>query len=468
MNKLSLLIIIFTPILMVSIMFFFDDITISLYVLLFVSIGITVFILLLINPFLGLLSIIFFNQFDSLIQLPASLTIGRAMGIIVAIGWFLKYFYMQKTYFFHSKAINMFVLCFIIATFISSLLAHYPVQSLKIALTISLQCMMLFFIQDFISDKKHLKIFIMTIAISAGIASLFGIMQYMLLGTHEYTFGTITSFKGEASRVAGFRQNPNGFASLLMSGIPVLLFLGLNTKNFIIRLVYTFFFLTSVIALCLTLSRTHFFGFAIFLFIYIYLNFRHKIYSSKNFVLLSIIVLTITLIYYVWLSDIINERIIGYTFSGEDTSAEVRFNVFLKSIKLLFEHPIFGIGFGNLELLDRFDYKYGFIYGHGGHDIVSVLFVSTGSLGILLFIALCYKTFKYFNVLTNRFITQNDKYLLNFIIILKASLMALLATCFGDPIILQRIFWIYIALVVLIYRWSTFELRISKTKNRYI
>lgn len=449
-----LIFIIFTITCLISIIYLTGDIEISLYYVSAIFIGILGFMLVTRNPLLGLLLIILINHFDDLFQLPISLTAGRIVGVTVALGWFFKYFYRKKTFFFQLMDLNKFLLLLVSFMVISSLLSFYPGRSLIMVFTIFLLILMVFFIQDFISDKKKLNLLIITIALSVGIASLVGIIQYESLLSGNMLTGHV-AYEGEEqiARVSGFQKNPNGYGILLMSGIPLLLFLAVNANNSILRKVSTFFFLTSIVSLAFTMSRTHIIGFIIFFLIYISLNFKHTAIGRKQFMSLAMVLVLLIAIISIFLFNIINQR----SFSPGDITHEARYDILLKGIKYFMKYPLFGIGFRNFELLDRVDARFGFIYGRPGHEIISELFVCVGLFGSILFIVLCYKTLRYFNETIKSLVKYNDKYLLNLIIVLKAAFVALLCTFFGDSIILQRIFWIYIALGVTIHRWIKYR-----------
>ncbi len=430
----------------------FNDIAKSLYVSLgMLGVGV-VAILIFRNPLYGLMLIIFINVFDDMIPLPGIGTVGRFIGVIVAVSWILKYVFMQKTYFFHSKGVNMTALCFIISMIISSLLAQFPMQSLKNAFTITLLILMMFFIQDFIDNKKDLKLFLMTIALSVGIASLFGFVQYKFLGYGENILGTVT-VEGDVQRLAGFQSNANALGILLTAGIPILLFLALNTNKFTFKLIYILLFFTSITSMALTISRTHIYGFLLFLFIFISLGFMYKKINMKHLIYLLTILIISASISYMVLNEMISDRKFDRTMTINDDSSKARVLIFQKGVKALLEHPFFGIGFNHLELLYWSDNKYGH-ERRPGHDVVSVVFTSTGFFGGLIFIVLCYKAIYYFKMAIKNFGNGNQKYLQNLSIILLSAFLALLLTGLGNPLIFQRILWIYIAFSVVLYRWS--------------
>jgi O-antigen ligase len=457
MKKLNILpIIIAIPIVgLILSVFLLHDIVAGLYVMIGVTIGIASLILMIFYPFFGLLSIVIVNQFDNFIFLPLSATAGRMIGVMVALGWFLKYFYGRKTIFFELLNINKIALLFIISMLASSLLATAPLRSFNIVLTTTLLITMMFFMQDFVKDTKDLRLLILIIALSVGISSLVGVIQYKSLLIGAQSMGTVL-YEGEdhTARVAGLTLNPNGYAVMLMAGIPFLLFLSLNSSNFFLKFISILLFLTSIISLGLTLSRTNIYGFGAFLFFFILIYFKSKNITKNQFSILLTILIIVIFLGSIFLFDFIKQR----AFSFEDSSSGIRYLIFSKGINLFIEHPLWGIGFGNFELLDTVDNKYVNIQGRPGHDIMSVPFVSTGAIGTFLLILLCFKTYNYFNSAAIYLTKLNEKYLCNLICILKSAFIALLLTGFGNPIIFQRIFWIYIALASIIYRWSSLRI----------
>jgi O-antigen ligase len=212
------------------------------------------------------------------------------------------------------------------------------------------------------------------------------------------------------------------------------------------------------------LSRTNILAFIVFLLIFIFYNFRYSNIGRGRLISLFMILLLLACLSSVFLLDIVAAR----SFTFEDSSSDLRWTMVLKGIAVLAENPVFGIGFGNFELDDGFD-EFGSITGRPGHDLVSVAFASTGLLGTILFILICYRTLRYFNSAVRHFIALDDRYLTNLIITMKSAYIALLLSCLGNPIIFQRIFWIYTALAVVLHFWSRKESMPSAARAaRYI
>jgi len=92
-----------------------------------------------------------------------------------------------------------------------------------------------------------------------------------------------------------------------------------------------------------------------------------------------------------------------------------------------------------------------------------LLFAGTGLFGGLTFIFLCCITINFFYKSVMIFANSNQKYLCNLSIILLSAFIAILLTGAGTYVIDQRIFWIYIAFSVVLFRWGKSQIDITKT-----
>ncbi len=341
---------------------------------------------------------------------------------------------------------------------ISSLFAVSPSESFRYAVKIILFISMTFYIPDFIRNKKQLNIFVMTIVISLSFVSTMGLIQYLALQSGQETFGQyLYTNTGEISRLGGL-TGANAYAQELMAGIPFLTFLVFNHKKTFVKFILFCILMISLVSLGLTISRTHIMGFMMFLFVYFFLNLKHRTFTKKQLFSLSVFLIVLAIIVSTFLISHMSQR----SFEGDDNSSNIRYHVFLEAVELLKEKPFFGIGFNNLEIINSMNYKPGLTFGRAGHDIVSIIFVSVGIPGSLIFIALFYIVLKYLSVSLRRFASQENMYLVRFIITIKAAFIAQLFTGFGNSVLLGRIFWIYVALTLVIYRWSA----LSPDKNK--
>jgi O-antigen ligase len=413
--------------------------------------GVALALFVLMRPMIGLLLIISINQFDSLVEMPTVVvTPGRIIGIVVAIGWLFSYLQKKGSNITLLNGFNILPVLLVFSIISSTLMSPFPKESLLGGLTLIFLIFMFFLIQDFIANEKLLKLFIVVVAFSAGTASIIGILQYEGFMGAEEVIGTVTNYSGGA-RFAGFRNNPNGYGAILMSGIPFLLFMTINGRNKILKILSAIFLMTSVTSLYLTMSRTHVFGFIAFLGAFLFLSFKKGQITFRKFLLTAVIIFSFTVIY-LNMSGFVQGRIVRDTFSGEDTSVSDRADIFYKGLHVLMKHPIFGVGFGAFkwEYIDG----YSQVAGEDGHDVVSGFFASTGLFGIIVFIFFCIKTFRHLSVANRFFSLTQRNYLINLSITLKSAFIALLLSGSGNTLVFERIFWIYIALAAVLCRWA--------------
>jgi O-antigen ligase len=437
----------------------------TLVILLCLVVGLPVLLLALLYPIVGLSLVILVNPFDNLIHLPMGFTIGRALGVVVALAWLFKFLLTRRSSLFFAKSFNLFALLLIIEMLVSSLLSAFPGKSMGMTLTVIFLILMFFFVQDFVLNERHLRALLAVIAVSIGAASLVGILQFLGFEGAKAVIGNISSYdtgSDSGARFSGFQTNPNGYGLLMMAGIPFLFFFAINGKTYFYRVLASIVLATSVVSLFLSLSRTQVAGFIVFGASVAFMNFRNGRISRKQMFYLGLLMLFF-LVLYSQMPDFVGDRLVRYTFSGQDTSTEERKYILLKGIELLQNNPFFGIGFGAFPETDS-KYARHLVPGVVGHDLVSVFFASTGLLGALLFIFLCYKTFKYLNGAQTSFRASNNTYLFNLTLTIKAAFIAVVSTSLGQPIVVERIFWVYLALAALLYRWGSLtQMKAAKT-----
>lgn len=413
---------------------------------------------ILLRPMFALLLILMINPFDqlinSLIDMPGGFTVGRLLGILVFIGWILKFFLSRKSNVASLKGFNLVPLLMIFSMLVSTLLSSYPTLSFDASLKISLLIIMTIFIQDFVNSKQQLNILISVIALSAGIASLVGIIQFFGYKGYIELIGTVSNFAGEGVRFAGFDSNPNGYGMTLMSGMPFLYFMMNDSRTRTLKFIYAFFLLTSVVSLYLTMSRTHFFGLIAFVVFIVLSKLKDKQITPKQVFFIAVGIL-LSIVILLKMPAFVSDRLIRDTFSGRDTSVEARGDIFLKGFEILESNPLFGAGFYSSSEIDSV--RFANIKGYHGHDMISVYFAGTGMVGGTLFVLLCFMTYRYLNAALKYYTSVSDHYLSNFTSTVKYAFGALLVTSLANPIVLQRIFWVYVALAAVLSRWAVVE-----------
>jgi len=427
------------------------DVSSWLLVLGGVGLGIALFLIVLVHPLAGLLMVIFLNQVDNIISLPGGASIGRLVGLVAALAWFLKFCYTRKTALFEDRSLNMNLLLFMLALVASSLLAFSPGMALKGTLTVSMLVIMVYLIQDFVRDFRQLDIFLKTIVFSVGIGALIGVVQYTMFMVGIGGGGAIAregiGTSHEVLRFGSVRGDPNSFAIMLMQGIPLMVFFAANSKTFKSKIIASGVALAAIVSLGLTLARTHFFGFIVFFFVYILLTYRNNV-NIKKVVLITVLLIVCMGVSYNFLIDSAIER----SSSFSDSSTEKRTWIMLKGVDLFMRHPVFGVGLNNFELLYPTDRRYAFISGWPGHDVISVVFAGTGLFGGTFFLLISIKTLKNLMKSIRMYSSYGNLYLMNLSITVTAAFIAMLSTSLGNPLVFERAYWIYIALAVILHR----------------
>ena len=441
-NKIPVTIAILVPIVLVSTIYYFNDIETSIYVLIITLIIIAVMTLFILNPLWAYLLMILYMPYSEIIPVPIIGSGQRIFFIIVTIGWFLKYFMRGRTVLWDIIKFNRIILFFIFFMFLSSTLAIKPMPSFAMTFQIIFYIFMGFILQDLVDDKTKLRILITVLALNVGIVSLFGISEFLVSGaTNEY---------GGINRVGSVYDHPNQFGKVLMFGIPFLAFLGFNARNFLLKVACLIMLLTSIFSLALSLSRAFMLAFIVFILAYLVLSLKNRLLSIK----VIGAVLLIFIVFPFFIPDTIMDNITDR--SSKNVTEEARYYILLKGIDVFLENPLFGIGFENFPYAYTFDKKYSDLVrrGRAGHEIVSNVLVSIGMFGSLTLIIVFYKIMHWLNKAAKNLIIQHDKYFINFTVLLQAGYIAFLSSAIATSVIFGIEFWIYYALAIKIYRLS--------------
>ena len=439
MNKILIMIAIIIPVVMMAVITYFNDIELSLYVLIILLIVTCLLAFLIFNPFWGLALMILYMPYSEFISIPLIESGQRVLFIIITIGWLLKYFLKNVSVIFDIIKSNKIIMLFIFSMLISSVLAVKPIPSLTMSFQITSYIFMAFIMQDLIADRKKLIIFITVIAFNVGIISLFGVNEYLVTG--------ITNERGGTIRIGSVYGSANQFGKVLAFGIPFLAFLAFNARNFLFKSICLLLLVSSIFSLFLSLSRSYMLVFVLFVIVFMGLSLRKNIMSIKKVIIILLIIVLISF----FMSNLILENIMMRV--SKNVTEEARYHILLKGIDLFLENPLFGIGWKNFGYVDPYDTTLSLRRGRAGHEIVSNVFVSIGMFGSLTLLFLFYMIMKWLNTATKYQSIQNDKYLFNFIILLQAGYIAFLFSALGTGVIFGIEFWLYYALSVLLYRW---------------
>lgn len=202
-------------------------------------------------------------------------------------------------------------------------------------------------------NKKHLYLFI----IASTIVSLYGTLQYFGFDPipKDYLRG---SWSGRAYSTMG---NPNFLGAYLVLVLPIVIYSYIKTKRNV------FLLCTSLIyfSLLCTMTRGSWIGFGFSLLIIVFFSFKHKGDRTNIYILIAI--LSIATIMFNFISDnYFISRFISIfgdfkttidMETGYEKSGAGRMFIWNKTLVILKDYPLFGVGIDNLYL--EFNNRFG-------------------------------------------------------------------------------------------------------------
>lgn len=239
-----------------------------------------------------------------------------------------------------------------------------------------------FTVSNYVRTSRQIKRFFWFIFTISIVESLIGLLQYIASGTKVPASGTYI--------------NPNHFAGLLVTVIPVflgyILYLGANKGSvssrwrdkmrihFSTRLLLLFAASLTAISMLLAQSRGAIFSFAVSILSFYILISRNKKIGSLKLLLGAFLVLVI--VYSVWIGlDPVIEK-----FSETTKELPNRTSIWKDSLTLIKDFPLLGTGLGNFNLAYTLYKKEAFgpyVYDHAHNDYIELI-VESGILGFAL------------------------------------------------------------------------------------
>lgn len=219
----------------------------------------------------------------------------------------------------------------------------------------------------------------------------------------------------------GNYSNPNDLALSIVISLPLCLALLLLSKSLFSKLVWAVAMLGMSYAVFLTGSRGGFISLAISTGVFLW---EFAIRGRRTY-LLAVVAL-VAAILWVSSSAIVSERLKG-TFDSNDStvsaygSAQARQQLFWRSIEVTVEHPLFGVGPGNFQIVSGI--------WHETHNSYTQMSAEGGIPALVLYVTILWCGFK--NVRTTKRLsrTGNTKELKLLAGALSASLWALVVGC---------------------------------------
>lgn len=127
----------------------------------------------------------------------------------------------------------------------------------------------------------------------------------------------------------------------------------------------------------------------------------------------------------------------------EDTSMIIRYLVWEKSINLIIESPITGIGFETLKYINKMPEAFSFLYAEHSHNVFLRLALEIGVIGMLAYNFVIFRNlYLYYKIFKNRML-----YYFTFV-----ALLTIMFTCLTDVFIIQTpiafLFWSLMGIVI--------------------
>lgn len=410
-------------------------------------------LLVLYRPLLGLLLAIIVGQVEFLLRedFAGTWSLGRTAGVLVLCAWVIHSVFRQRTRFMVHHRMNFVALAFLVSLGVGSIFAVSTADALYSLIRLVLLVALLIFTQDLVTSRSDLKALSFTIAVAYGLSSITGILQmdqlyagYDVDDIMGYTTGQ------QELRLAGFTTNPNEYATILMSGLPFLVMWLRTSRSWLVRLLCLALLAMSSYSLVLTAARTHVAAAAAFFVFYFACRLWYRVLEKRDVILVTAVgVLVITLL------TITPEASTSRLMRTEDESAMTRMELMNKGFKLAADYPVFGVGIGNSQ-------SHPPLLGMGVHDTFSFLTGETGLVGVILVALLCLMTFAAQVRMRRELLQANDRWLMEMGVTVQAAFLAILVATFGNIILYQRMFWIYIGLSVVLANGAAYGLWRSK------
>jgi len=301
--------------------------------------------------------------------------------------------------------------------------------------------MLLFFIfRHGVKSRKLLEDCLFMIALGVILEGLY-VVKEDLLTSHGRTYGTL--------------GNENDLGAFFAAYFPVGVFFLLESKEIYKRLVGGASAFLALMGVSLSLSRGAFLSVTASLLVFFFFR------SKKLFFVVLILFSLVILNYRYVLPSRVVERI-DFTFQRSDEefhdtgeivlegSAASRL-IFIKGgIRMIKDHPIFGVGFGAFELLSiQYMADLGLTRPLVAHNMYVQIFSEMGLLGILTFLSILFFSFRAGLYLRKR---ASDRFYRGIAVAFLACLAALaIANAFGNRFyngVMTGYFWIFSALML--------------------
>ena len=392
------------------------------------------------KPLVGVLAMVGALQVEFLFlgQLPAGLTVGRAVGAFAMAGWLVNRQGFRKSILLSTGALAVPVFLFLAVVVIGALFAvDFPTaisEAIRVAMLLAL-CIM---VGDTIASRRDLLALCWTIVLAAAVGAAAAVMQYNAYQAGGEVFGGIYETR-QGVRFQGLSESANTLGIQLISGVPFLFPLFFTSRRKWVRAVCIGLLGLMAFALVLTVSRSNIYPLAVYIGVTYLLHRRmgKPLVAENVIVAVGALMLALALLNS---SDYVRDRIARPIVDPEsDTSLEARKGVLEQGTEVMLIRPSVGVGLVNTR---------NYFMLLGAHDTFSALLGETGLLGTAFFAAFCAGILRRQIGLVRRARLTADPLLLELAVSLVGALAILAFWLPAKVVFYQRLFWMWCGLVV--------------------
>lgn len=215
-------------------------------------------------------------------------------------------------------------------------------------------------------------------AVGLAIGCLYALYQNYVGVEADEVLTDLTLHSYMPGRVYSFFENPNSYANILVFFAPLMLCMSVYSKRPLERLAFLAIFLLCGLALLMTYSRGGWLALAFAIFVLMLL-------LCPRWVPLVILV---CLAVVPFLPDSILMRLLSI-FNFSDSSTYTRGYIYSAMLKIIGQHPVFGVGLGAESL--RYSIKCAEVYAAEalfihGHDIYLQIWAESGIFALIAFL----------------------------------------------------------------------------------
>lgn len=392
------------------------------------------------KPLVGVLAMIGALQIEFLFlgQLPAGLTVGRAVGAFAMAGWLVNRQGFRKSILLSSGDVAIPILLFLAVTVIGALFAvDFPTamsEAIRVAMLLALGIM----VGDTITSRRDLLALCWTIVLAAAVGAAAAVMQYNEYQAGGEVFGGIYETRSGV-RFQGLSESANTLGIQLISGVPFLFPLFFTSRRKWVRGVCIALLGLLAFALVLTVSRSNIYPLAVYIAVTYLLHRRmgKPLIAENVIVSVGALMLVLALLNS---SDYVRDRIARPIVDPTaDGSLEARKGVLEQGTEVMMIRPWVGVGLVNTR---------NYFMHLGAHDTFSALLGETGLLGTAFFAVFCVGILRRQLGLVRRARMADDPLLLELAVSLVGALAILAFWLPAKVVFYQRLFWIWCGLVV--------------------